>query len=55
MEQHILSKIFAIIQRKEDQLINMGKIISLVTYLIKEGIIIKAAIFSSLSTRHIPQ
>ena len=55
MEQRILSKIFAIMQRKEDKLINKRKIISFVTYLIKEGIIIKAAIFSSLSKRHIPQ
>lgn len=55
MEQHILSKIFAIMQRKEDKLIKKRKIISFVTYLIKEGIIIKAAIFGSLSKRHIPQ
>jgi len=55
MEQRILSKIFAIMQRKEDKLINKRKIISFVTYLIKEGIIIKAAIFGSLSKRDIPQ
>jgi len=55
MEQCILSETFAIMQRKEDKLINKRKIISFVTYLIKEGIIIKAAIFGSLSKRHIPQ